>query len=256
MKKIILLFVLFTFSATARAAITITDRGSGGTETDVTTLVITPASNFTAGSFGVLAIAYDNDGGGGADSFTSIVDSVGNTWTSRQNLLYDPGAANAGVVVRIFTAQITTLTTSNTITLTWSAALPAKAYTLMQVSGAAGTVIQYVTGGTDAGESATAPTFTTGSITNTNVVFAAFAAEWTNTFTADSDTSNGTWSSGVQAQSSGTAADTSMAIDCQRKIVTATATQTFNPTLPVARDVVGAWIELREIKAATSGFFF
>jgi hypothetical protein len=66
----------------------------------------------------VLCLAYDNSGASGADPYNSISDSLGNTWTSRQAALYDPGAASAGVALRIFTTNQSagTLTTGSTVT--------------------------------------------------------------------------------------------------------------------------------------------
>src|ERR1051326_8772503 len=99
-----------------------TDRGQNSTNTaGQTSLALSPASNFNAGKMAVLCVAYDNAGSGGSDPFSSISDTKGNTWTPRQNVLNDPGAASAGQCLRIFTTMqdVGTLTTGDTITVSF-----------------------------------------------------------------------------------------------------------------------------------------
>jgi hypothetical protein len=229
-------------------ALTGTDRGSGNNNVAGTSLVVTPVSNYAASSFAVLVGAYDNSGANGADPFSSIVDSVGNTWTSRQAALFDPGAASAGVTLRMFTSDMTvsTLTTANNITISFGAnSTTAKAWVLHEItSNVVGATISYVQGNVGAGVTSAAPTITTASITIGNAVIGAGAAESANTWAGDADTTNGNWST-QQSNAAGTGA-AGMSVTSQRKIVTASATQTYNPTLTSA-DCILAWIELTEI---------
>lgn len=227
-------------------ALTGTNRGSGNHNTAATSFTITPASNFAAGSHAVLCVAYDNSGASGADPFSSISDSVGNTWISRQAALYDPGAASAGATLRIFTSPMLTgaLTTSNTITVNFGAnSTTAKSWVLHEVTCATGSIVRYVTGNVNAGAGTGTPTVTTTSITNGNMVVGAGAAESASTWTQDGDTTNGSWSA-QQANAAGTGTS-GMSVTSQRKIVSASGTQTYNPTLTSA-DVILAWIELTE----------
>jgi hypothetical protein len=255
--SILLLLALVGLASTqAQAALTVTARGTGGNNTGATTLVVTPASNLAAGSAGVLVVALDNAGSGGASPTTgaSETDSVGNVWTRRANPIYDPGAASAGVEVAFFTATLTTaLTTSNSLTLNFANTVTAKAWALWEVAPGAGKIVSYVTGAAGTGSATGTPTVTTGSITNGDVVIGGGGAESANTWTGDSDTTNGNWST-QQANGFGTGTS-GMSVTSQAKVVTADATQTYNPTLTSADTILG-WVQLKEASPSTAHFFF
>ena len=220
-----------------------TNRGVSGNATAATSLTVTPASNLTAGAFAILCVAYDNSGASGADPFTTITDSVGNTWTSRVNVLNDPGAASAGATLRIFTSRITTLTTANTITVNFGSSTTAKAWTLTEVVSNAGLVPTFVNG-TGTAQTTATPTITTSSITIGNLVLGAAGGEGNGTTTGDADTTNGTWST---QQETGFGTTTGgQEITSQFKVVTATATQTYNPTFSASTDNCIAWIQVTE----------
>lgn len=226
-------------------ALDATDRGTGGNNTAASTIAISPDANFNAGSMAVLAIAYDNSGGGGTDTYSSITDNVGNTWTSRQNALRDPAAASAGCVLRIFTCTpASALLSSDIITVTFSNNVTAKCWTLSEVIPASGFSVEYLTGATASGSSTT-PTITSGSITNGNLIFGAIAIENTSAITAeDSDTTNGSWVT-QQTINAGTGT-TGMQVASQYKIVTGTGTQTYNLTISPSSDWAIGWIEVQE----------
>lgn len=238
-----------------------TSRGENGNATTSTTLVITPGSNFAVNSMGVLCVAYDNSTTGGAaggDPFVSIVDSAGHVWLSRQEVLNDPGAAAAGTTLRIFTCYMNSnpLTTSGSITITFSPTTIAKAYALMEVAAAAGKTIQYIAGadGGDTTAATASPTITTSSITTGDMVIGAVSLEagTSQTVTDDTDSSNGSWSAGQYFEVGTTTGG--QVIHSQRKVVTGTGTQTYNPTFGIASDTCIAWIQLREVPLGT-GFF-
>lgn len=257
MKQLLVIIAILLFASPAQAAFTRTARGSGNHNTGATTLVITPASNFTANSFGVLCVAVDNAGASGSTAIApaTVTDSASNVWTLRQSSIYDPGAASAGVETAIYTAPVATLTTGGNITITWggSTSPVAKAWTLDEFTVAAGKVAQFVTSGVGTGAASGTPTVTTGSITNADAVIGAGGAESANTWAGDADTTNGSWST-HQSNAAGTG-NSGMSITSQTKIVTATATQTYNPTLTSA-DQILAWVQIREVTAPSSGFFF
>src|SRR5688572_4621868 len=149
-------------------ALTGTDRGVGGNNASSTSIACVPTSTLAAGSTGVLCVAGDNAGSGGATSIwpTSFTDSVGNLWTRRQNPIYDPGAANAGVDTACYTAPIVTqLTSSNNATINFVAgvAVVAKRFAFHQVSAGAGNAVVYVTGAAGTGAASGTPTVTTSS---------------------------------------------------------------------------------------------
>lgn len=225
-----------------------TDRGTGTHNTSALTFTLSPASNFAAGK-AVLTIACDNaDSGGAAHSTFAVTDTLGNTWTRRISPLFDPGAAAAGVEGAVFDTDQNggLLQTSTVITVTFDIATIAKGWTLQQVSSNAGGTVQYVTGGVNTGAATATPTVTTGSIASGDMVIGClFNEQGTGqTVTGDSDTTNGSWSAQQTAEIGTTAAG--VTVSSQRKVVTATATQTFNPTLGVSSDVILGWVQYHE----------
>lgn len=237
-------------------ALTGTDRGSGTHNTAATSFTVTPASNLTAGAMAVLCVAADNAAASGVAFGTwTVTDTKSNTWTKRQDALNDPGAASAGVEGAIFTTPQNggALTTSDTITVSFGSDSPvAKAWTLMEVTAAAGSSPAYVTGGTGTtGTGTTAPTITTGSIPANEMVIGALFVEsgTTQTFTGDADTSSGSWS--AQQTNKIGSTTSGVGITSQRKVVSATATQTYNPTLGLSGDLALAWIEVKEVTNAS-----
>jgi hypothetical protein len=228
---------------------------------------IFPEVPMPVGSLGVLCVSSDNAAGTGDIvnyGSTPVTDSVSNTWTTRQNAVYDPGSAAAGAEFAIFTAPITTaltntgsfFTPSPSITVTFSISTVNKSWVLLEFAPTAGgNTWGYVAGtGGSSGATSASPTVTTTSITSGDTVLAMGAAEDADTWTADSDTSNGSWGTATHA---GAAAAT-MSIIVQTKAVTGTATQTFNPTLAGTPDNILGWITLHESSGVSlnTGSFF
>jgi hypothetical protein len=229
-------------------AITGTDRGLASSSVNATTWAFSPTSNFAAGSFAVCVIAMNNSNTDGtAYSTFTLTDSLGNTWTRRISPLYDPGLVNAGVEGAIFTTPMDggTLLTGTVITATTNITCSRKTMTIMEVVPTGGSTISYVDGGVGVGSNTISPTITTGSITSGNMVIAALFYEWeTVPITPDADTTNGSWST-QQSTAQGTTTN-GIAVASQRKVVTATATQTYNVTLDNVADCILGWIQLTE----------
>lgn len=222
-----------------------TNRGVGSNATGATSVAITPTQVFTAGSFAVLALAYDNAGSQGSDPYTSISDTAGNVWTSRVNVLNDPGAASAGSTLRIFTCTVGTLNLSTTITVNFNASTTNKTWTFTEfTSNVVDGVPTFGTSATATGGTTT-PTITSSSITSGDVIFGAMANEGNATVTADSDTTNGTWS--TQQTTSVGAGTGGMQVASQYKITTGTGTQTYNLTLSAAGDWSIGWMSITEV---------
>lgn len=228
-------------------SISATARGASNHNTSANSVAISPASNFGAG-LAVLILSYDNSGGGGADPYSSISDSLGNTWTPRQNALNDPGSGSAGNATRIFTTDQAQglLTTGTTITVSFGSNVTAKAWNLWQVTPDTGCVAKYETG--NVGTAATAsPSILSGSITIGELIIGAVGGEYgtTQTFTDDADTSNGSWSASQYTE----IGSTTSGVFCgsQTKVVTATGTQTYNPTLGTSCDLCTAWIGITQV---------
>jgi hypothetical protein len=228
-------------------ALTGTSRGQGGNNTASASLAFAPSGNLAAGSMAVAVIACDNAGSGGASSaITGVTDTKGNTWTRRVNPIFDNGAASAGVELCFWTTPQNggALTTGDTITVAFSPNVTAKNWALHEVVPGAGNTVSYITGAAGTGSTTGTPTVTTSSITSGDMVIGGGASESASTWTGDGDSTNGSWSA-QQANGAGTGTSGN-ALTTQRKIVTATATQTYNPTL-TSVDVILGWIQLREV---------
>lgn len=230
-------------------------RGTGARNTgSENTYAITPASNFSgiSGAMAVLALAYDNSGTNGADPFSGVTDTNSNTWTSREDELNDPGAANAGVAGRIVTTPMAggVLDTGDTITAAFGGLTTvARSYALWEVIPQDGYALSFGTGASETSASAS-PTITTGSLNAGDVLIGAMGREGNDAATADSDTSNGTWTA---QQATGVGTTTSGAqIASQGKIILASGTQTYNPTFGSSRDNVEMWISITQAPATVT----
>jgi hypothetical protein len=245
-----LILALLFVAATAQATLTVTDRGTDTVNTSSTTWVIGPTSTIAAGSMGVLCLSFDNAGSAGSTKILSnatINDSVGNVWTRRLDFIYDPGAANAGVEVGVYTGAITTqMTSSDTITVTFSTATVAKTATWSEISASVG-VETYITGaakcdGCTSGQTSGTPQITTASLTVGDATICFMGGESTAAVTGDSDTTNGNWSTQQTDSSAGT-----NRIASQAKVQTTTgSTQSYDVTL-TSCDWQTAYIQVREV---------
>ena len=234
-------------------ALTITAKGTATNNSSGSTFVMAPSATINAGTMGVCMVVTDNAQGSGATAMwsdTTKTDSVGNVWTRRENTNYDPGAANAGTAFAIFTAPITTnFSGLGNLTLNLTAATTPKVGVFWEVSSSAGSV-DYDTSGVKSamatsGQTGTAVQLTTGSVTNTWAVLCFVGAEGSSTITGDSDTTNGSWSS-QQSVAAGTTT-TGQHIGSQGKVVTATATQSYDVTLGTSEDWNAGWVVIKEI---------
>lgn len=236
-------------------AITVADRGTGTNNSANTSWTLAPGSNFAAGSMAVLVVAADNGAASGAANDLGVVtDSHGNEWRQLIIPLFDNGAASAGVQGAIYCTEMQhgVLTTGSTITVRTGASATAKAWTLKEIIPTSGSFrIAYVTGGVNAGSTATAPTVTTGSITNGDCVIGASFTEYgtAEVVTGDADATSGSWS--TQQTTSIGSTTSGMCVSAQHKIVTATATQTFNPTLGTSADTILGWVQFTEAARST-----
>jgi len=237
----------------AFGAISVNARGTGTDATSGTTIAVLPNATIAAGSFGVLVLAIDNAGSGGATpaSPTSFTDAKSNTWTRQINPIQDPAGASAGVELAFYTSPITTAllsSDSSTITFAGGVSVASSAWAFWEVVPTATFSIQYVTGAAGAGGSDNVPSVTTSSITSGDVVIGGGGAESADTWGGDADTTNGSWST-HQHTAAGTGTS-GMSVTTQSKVVTATATQTYNPSLTAADRILG-WVQLTETATPT-----
>lgn len=251
MRTLLLIALLACVPCTAQAGVSI-PRGTGGNNTGATSVTVTPASNLAAGSTAVLVVAADNAGAAGsaANCNASMTDSVGNSWTKRLDVIYDPGAASAGIELCMYTGYLATaFTTANNVVVGFGNSVVAKSWTLTELAPQSALYqYVYVTGAGGTGAASGSPTVTTSSIPSGDVVVGGGASESTLTWTGDADSTNGNWE---DEQEIGHGTGTSgAAVTSQIKITTGTGTQTYNPTQTSADQIIG-WIQLHEELIAT-----
>ena len=204
---------------------------SGASPTTIATTVA-----LAVGDVLVVAMAFDNSGGGGADPMTAFAAAPASgamTVVSAQTGLNDPGAASAGLCTRVNAYRVTTAINSGTnISISWTGTVVVRAFVMVKVnSNTGGMIASYRTNhgatGTNVVASAT-PALTTPSVTNGELVLCWAGCEYGVNLTGDADTTNGTWGTIVTTFNGSTTSGISVGV--QGKVVTATATQAFNPT--------------------------
>lgn len=207
-----------------------------------------------------LCIAADNSSLNGAThDFTSVTDTLGNTWTLQAGALFDNGAASAGVQGSIYTTNQNqgTLVTGTVITVNFGSSPTAKTWTMTEIAPASGSKVVFRFGDVAAG-GATATVLTTGpsaSVTAGECILAAFFIEAGTTQTlsaADTDVTNGSWSTNQYTEIGSTTSGS--VIVSQAKVVTGTATQTYDVTLGISSDYTWAYIIVTETLITNPGW--
>jgi hypothetical protein len=224
----------------------VTPTATNRTATATTFVMTDIGAAFAINDMVVVCIACDNSfTGGAATTITSVTDGPGNTYTSRRDVVYDPGTINSGIANAIFTSSVTrTLVSTDDLTITFRLTTAAVAVTIWKIANDGIVRAVYSNAGTGTGASSAAPTVTTASITNGDIVIGHYAGETNEAVTADADATNGSWSAQSTATGNTGTVATSARGATQVKTVTATATQTYNPTTAVAADQILTWISL------------
>ena len=197
-----------------------------------TTLTVPVSQTIPVGHTLIVNLAHAYTSGG-----PSVTDSRGNTYTR------DRTAANSGGTLRssVFSAPITTaLQAGDSITITLSAAVAAKAATVVEFSGLldAGRLDVF-----NSGQAAASTTGTAGNLSTTNdndlvVAMVGSLNPVTDTFTeADGYTQNAR-----QGTNTGGAADTNVTVNSAHRIETTTGTFVYAPTFGTATDSVGVHV--------------
>jgi hypothetical protein len=237
-------------------ALSISNRGSGTHNTGAASFTLSATSNLAAGSTAVLCIAADNSGGAGdVNDFTTVTDTLGNTWTKRQSPVFDNGAASAGVQGAIFTTyqNAGAIQTGTVITVSTTSSPVAKTWTLTEIVPAAGTQAQFRTGGNKSA-GATGTVLAMGASVTVNigeVIVAAFFLESGTTqsvTTPDADVTNGSWSTN-QYNEIGSTTSGSGIISQAKLQTTANSTQSYDVTVGISSDYHGSYVIFTEIAA-------
>lgn len=230
------------------------------TVSDLPTQILTgsvgnPVITVTAsvGDLLVVEVAANNAGTNGAAATTVITDAVGNTYTQRAQINRDPGAANEGATLTLFTGVITNAITGQNLTCTFTNGQPTRAvlggYKFVPGAGETASYISTDTTGTSG--SGTASSIVTTSITSGDTVVGAIALESDAAITGDSDTSNGSWST-IYGNTTGSG-NAGMQLRSQYKTVSATATQTYNNSWTGANDYASTYVVVRSAASGVSG---
>ena len=211
-------------------ALTVALANSGTQNGTGTTIDVALNIAFAAGDILVAIVACDNGGSNGAISLSSTSTLSGETVTNRRNNNHDPGSTRAGDTLGIWTSVMATSKTgSETIRFT-KASADYIGVVLWKVSsnGASGRAAYASVGGSSGADAATTST-TTGTLAVGYAVIGGTAYEGNTTITADTDSSNGSWSAQTVALANSGTTATSMAVASQYKVTTtAAATQTYN----------------------------
>ena len=214
-------------------AITAAPAGTGNSTASSASLAVTTTATINVGEFIVVCISADNSGSGGATSTTGVTDSAGNTYVLRADQLRDPAGVDAGVSLRVYcaTAQYA-LASGQTVTVSFSPNTTSKAAAVWRVipTSTATHQISFVAE-TGTNNNTANPTITSASVTSGDIVIGVNACETSTTPTADSDTTNGTWSTAQVGLANSGSGVTSSIVTTQYKVTTGTGTQTYNTTL-------------------------
>lgn len=256
-----ILIALLSLVSVAHGAISLVASNTTGNNTSGTSWTPVYPASISAGHWAILLLAMDNAGSAGSAiaAPATVSDSKGNSYTRDQDGIFDNGAASAGVEVAIYSGKIATAVNgTDTLTFTWVSGVSVTAKTLVikDYTVGAGTTLSEVTSGNGTGATTGAPTVTTGTITVGDLAVGVCGAESADTFTADSDTTNGSWDTTTVHVGVGSGT-TGSSVDGQGKVQTTTnSTQTFNPTL-TSVDTMIAWAQYREVTIPLSnGFLF
>lgn len=199
-------------------------------KTSQTSLAVTLAAALAVGDAHFVWLACDNSGTSGAKPTCSVTDSGGNTYTliKDQNRT-QAGAAKDGVYVALFGSIITTnVAAGGTVTISFSPATAAKAYGGLSFTGVKS--VSPVSSNSSSGSSAAYTSGASGSVAIGNLVIGLAGAEAATAPSADTDTTNGSWTSFSAAVASGDGGP--MGGRCSYKITTgATGTQTYDSSV-------------------------
>lgn len=211
------------------------------------------AINANVGDMVIAAIAADNAGTSGAASISGVTDSAGNTYTLQKKINRDPGGANAGVTLAVYTSVITTSLSSGSVTVSFSPNTKYKALVVFLITAGTGNspVVKFVDTGVSGSASSLSYTSSTLAVDDLVMGFAALEDHPVSNPTLDSDTTRGTW------EYAGSVVPTTMYVSydgtnyqaClieQDKIITGSGTQTWNVSFSGSHDYAAVTIGFNE----------
>lgn len=226
---------------------------AGNSTTAATTIAATVVTaDVAAGNLLVAWVVFDNTG-----TSTPTVSSVskpggdGGTWTKLTSFDSPTATAAAGLRGELWGIVTTTAwPVSTAVTATLSASVDDRTILLAEFSGASLTV-RHAASASAAAVTTQSVAISTGLASGDLVVGASGQEFGGMTWTADTDTINGSWSSAyTTASGTGTSADMSSIL--QYKIITASGAQTYNPASNQSSDTGTAVVGLAPSAGAAS----
>lgn len=231
---------------------------AGNKAAEAATSIALTGHTYAVGDIVIVAIGADNAGASGASSLSSVTDSQGNGPGGVYTIVsanQTPGSVALDGCTGAFAYAVVTkpLTGTDTISVNWSPNTTAKACEVAHLTGPGGTPDvrndwTVVTSGTNKGTAGATFTVTTGSLSIDDILVAVAVNESAVAPSADTDTTNGTWSGAATVSSGGGGGDaTKIAISLQFKQITGAGTQTFNAATGATTDWVAVYLVLRRI---------
>lgn len=215
--------------------------GEANGSTSAATLTLTTSVAVAVGDMIVVGVAADNAGASGASSIASVSDSAGNVYSLRQSANQTAGAANDGASYALFTAPCTSpLASGQTITINFSPNTVSRVAQARKITPSGTGVLAYLEGNTNANSSNAISVATSANLILGDVVVAGIARENPNGPSADTDTTNGSWSSSLFEGA------TNFTSISQTKVVTGAGAQTFNSGGSQVADEATAIIVIRQ----------
>lgn len=222
------------------------DRGSGSRDSTSTSttfnITLTTGASITTGRILILRVAADNNSAAN-DTLTTITDPRSNTWTKMGALVGGSSTTSAGVLVGFYWAKVTNAYSNNdVVTINFSTATGAVAAIIEEWSGIDNIVP--VAAGPLAASGAADTSHALPSITvpyTDQLVYCLVGTEGpsTDTFTQDSDTTNGSWVALTKVGATNGTATNNVTINGGYKIVTASGAQAYTATDSASRDWAG-----------------
>ena len=241
-------FLFFSFGRETEAApgwSFVGHRGSAGGSVAGTTISVFPSVSIPQNAILIVRTVSDNPSTViGMTDYHSVSDSKGNTYTKLREITMASGSPGSGLTVALFASKLSTgLSTTDTVTLTISSSVGAKAIGLEEFSVGTGMTFQLDAVIFSNGNSTT-PSVTLLGLTNvTRLWLGLVGIEGPNedTFTQDTDYANNT-----SFGTTGGVADTNVASRFGSRVATITS-DTYNPTLGTTRDWVDILAALKEV---------
>lgn len=195
----------------------------------------------------VLLIAAGNAGAAGISSISGVSDSAGNTWTDRGTTNQTPGGVAAdGTTHSQWTTLVSTPLAAGTVTVAFSPNTITKAAILLRIQPGAGEQLFYGSAGSP-GFKGAGTSWSTGTIVGVALgytLFGSTAVKVNAQATADTDTTNGSWSTRFNEIADTGTASTSQSITAQYKTVTATGDQSYDAGTGASRQYAGNWLTI------------